>query len=881
MSFDWRTDEDERGNAHDWDTPLQTENNHTNQRRPPWRIIVLIGALLVLAGALVWWRVDQRVDAATEAVRNDVIASHNLVQRAASEGDEELFRSFLSGRDPAWTAGQIDLFRNRMMADRAAFGLTPSEGSLPAFLPLTGEEVSAEQATAAVDLSPDLHEAMLTMTLPYEAEGTGPIILQQTSVYRRGDQRWLLAPPSDEFWGEWQTTEGQYLGLIYPQRDEAIAGRLATDLDGLIARMCATLVEIDCSADLYLTVRLSEKPSALAVLSEPLGAMRRARERGDILELPTPTLIGLPAGNTESAEDEAYQALLRGYARHVLGATMARVTGWECCVDEALFEILQTYQLSRLGLATWPVSRADYERVLAERIRLSDVMAEWRNLPSDPAYGEQTWQVYTAIDFFLNATPGVSAADMQRLIGRIRSMSRFADDLAVSQLGLDREAWIPGSLDEAWWLYAFSGELSTNGMLAERTTEDLYMVCTSVEGNSSDPSALFQYMPERSEWRELYRINGFIWMSPLPNAQTMLMQQFSWQDQRWQAGFWRNGELSTVFDAANEYTISFGETNPAGDRMVTYAFNQDDGGVRAMVVDPTACEGQCATKELPGLPTWSPDGSKAIYTGRGAWLSETTTLFNANGRFVLVSASGRFQEQPLALGSGEATSRTGFIDVGYGYSPFWLDEQTFGFIQEGGSIFLGPRGEQKIVMGTVSDPTLQTILVGSDLLQFLPDGQNPRRLTLAYVATHPQQPGRLFVVALDELEKRAYVFLYDRATGNIELRLDMLYNLNHSLGFSPDGRYLVMTGQENLPATSRENSGLLLLHDIAQNKTTPFLTRLPYFLPSVAYDWSSKGDLLAIAMDDNLIGVVDPDEALVEVLPHNYGACTSVALLQP
>ena len=68
------------------------------------------------------------------------------------------------------------------------------------------------------------------------------------------------APPLDEFWGEWVTSEGDYLSLIYPRRDEAIAERLAEDIDQQIADMCATLEDIDCSADLHLTVRLDYDP---------------------------------------------------------------------------------------------------------------------------------------------------------------------------------------------------------------------------------------------------------------------------------------------------------------------------------------------------------------------------------------------------------------------------------------------------------------------------------------------------------------------------------------------------------------------------------------------------------------------------------------------
>lgn len=78
-----------------------------------------------------------------------------------------------------------------------------------------------------------------------------------------------------------------------------------------------------------------------------------------------------------------------------------------------------------------------------------------------------------------------------------------------------------------------------------------------------------------------------------------------------------------------------------------------------------------------------------------------------------------------------------------------------------------------------------------------------------------------------------------------------------------------------------DNGAVLLLHDIAENKTFPFITRLPFFLSSVMYDWTEDSQQMAMVMDNNLIGVIEPDNGLVQVLPHNFGACTSVAWLAP
>jgi hypothetical protein len=882
MSFDWQTEEDERHNSLDWDTPIENELNTAGRGRPPWRLIGAIGLLAILAGSLLWWQVSRRVEAATQAVRSDVIASHNLVQKAAADGDEEIFRSFLSGRNPAWTAAELDLFRNQMLSDRTSFGLTPAAGALPAILSLPGEEVSSGEVMANVDLSSDLSEAVVTVPISYEVEGgTAAVTLQQTSVYRRGDQRWLLSPPSEDFWGEAQTTNGQYLSLIYPRRDEEIAGRLASDLDKLIDRMCATLVDIGCSADLYLTVRLSADPGVLVAQAEPLGAQRRASDRNDILELPTPTLLGLPVSPDAVQQETAYRAVLQGYAQQVLGATMSRVVGWRCCDGALLFMILQDYQLSRLGLANWPVGPAEYQRVLDERIRLSSINTSLRNVTSDASFDEITWPQYTAVDFLLNVVPGVSAADMQRLLSRSPNITRFVEEVIASQTDMSSMAWISGSLDQAWWLYAYSGSLKPQEPLIQPVDNGLHLVCTSVEGNQGNPSIMWRYLPGQESWEELYRVEGFMWMSALPRKDILLLQEYSLIQDTWQSHTWRDGRRTTIKRTPNAFSVSFGETNPAGDSLVVYVFDEGGESISAVAADIDTCDGDCATRQLPGLPYWSPDGHHAVYVGSGSWLTDATTLISANNRYVMVSSAGRFTEQPLALGPGNASESGQLISMGNGYSPFWMDNNTLGFIRNIGPNPSGTRSEQEIVLAQVDDLEPQTILTGSDLLQFQPDVQIFRGWTLAYVATHPAHPGRMFVVAMDELGRRAYVFLIEPDTGRIELRLDMLYHLNHSLGFSPDGRYLVMTGQERQSSPANDNTGILLLHDIASNRTVPFLTRIPFFLPSVGYDWTEDGRRLVMALADNLVAIVDPESREVQPLSHGKGVCTSLAWVQP
>lgn len=879
-NFDWQTEEDDRRAQTNWDEAPETRPAAT--RRPlPWRLIAVVAVLVAAVGGIVWWRVDRQIEATLQAFRTDVIASHNLLQRAAANGDDEIFRASLSGRVPSWTAGELDVFNAGLFVDRSPFGLTPVEGSLPVILNPVDTEAAADESAADITFSADLTEAIVTINQPFVRQGTAEtVVLQQTSVFRRGDSRWLLAPPLQEFWGDWISIEGDYLSLIYPARDEAVAGRLADDLDAEIARLCATLEDIRCSPDLHLTVRLDSSPGTLAAVATPMGAVIDARQREDILELPAPTLVGLPSPD---AAEAGYDALRDGYARLLLPAVVAQVVNWPCCDESILFDLLLEYQMGEVGLLDWPVAEADYRRVLDQRLRLSDLSyaLAGRQNPTELS-AERLQDVRTAIDFLAEGLPGLSAAGLQRALGRTRGSWMRVLNNALAEAESDSAALQPNDLDLTWWLYAFQGGRAVPAEpLAMPADEDLYLTCTAVDGNqSTDTSTLLRYSAESRRWAEMYNLAGFIWVSGLPDPRTMLLQEFAINDEAWQTNIWRDGERVQVYKPPEgRFAISLGETTPQGGRMVIYTFDPDYDTVRTLALDLEGCDGDCPTSALAGLPMWSPDGAWAIYAESAEDFPQSFFL-SANERAIMLEAGRPFNDGPLTLGPADAQPGSGdLVALGDGYSPFWLDAQRFGYIRRLPSPDRPSRGDEVIVLASVDDPAGETLITAADLFQLLPDTLPTHLMTLAYVATHPGQPERLFIVALDAVEQHAYVILYDLTTRRPEVRLELDAEINHSLGFSPDGRYLVLTGQGR-SATPNDANGMLLLHDIAENRSYPFLTLLPFFLPSVVYDWSTDGSRLAIVFEDNLIGLVSPDDRAVELLSHGNGGCTSVVWLK-
>ncbi len=882
-NFDWQTEEDERRPSHLWDEPSEHRPDKPAGRKPPWRLIAVVAVLAALVGGVVWWRIDRQIEETLQAFRTDVIASHNLVQRAVVEEDEEIFRSVLSGRNPAWTTGAIEVFQSRLFIDRSPLGLVPQEGTLPAILSIDDEEIAAGEQSADIAFSADLNEAIVTVDQPYRVEGTADtVVLQQTTVYRRGDSRWLMAPPLMEFWGESATIEGERLSVIYPARDAAIAERLAADLDAEIARMCATLPDVDCSADFHMTVRFDTDPAALASLSRPMGALQRSRERADILELPTPTLVGLPVANDPSLSEAGYESLSNGYARLVVGAAVANAVGWRCCDNTLLFHILLEYQLGQLGLMEWPIGAADHQRILENRTRLSDLGAYLRARFPNEIDEERMWELRTAIDFLASGVPGTSAAGMQRILDRTRSFDQFLSRVS-SEAVIAARGRLPNNLDAAWWLYGFNQDaLTTAEPLVSSTGEELFLSCQAMDGNqSTDTSALYRYSFDDGAWNLVYNLSGFVWMTDLPDPGMMLLQEYSTSEEIWRTKVWRDGGVTTAYLSPATYSVSFGETDRVGERLFAYNVFPESDSVRGVVIDLNECdENGCRTTDAPGRPTWSPDGERAIYqTG-----DDLMSIF-----YVSTGSSNIFTDMsvvvpgPLALGPGDAVDGSADLTpFAIGRAPFWVDNETYGYITQ------SERGtptstfdDELVVLGRIDDPALHPLISLADLSDFLPETLRPDRLSIAYVTTHPNRPQTLFITVVDRDEMRAYVFSYDLETRTPQRHLDLLATPIHSLGFSPDGRYMVMTGQDRGRVSRSDSSAMLLIHDLDENRTIPFLSRMPYFLPSAVWAWTQDSRHIALAMDNDLVAIIDMEQEKVQILRHSQGGCTSVAWVMP
>ncbi|MGB5058661.1 MAG: hypothetical protein WBO48_08205, partial [Candidatus Promineifilaceae bacterium] len=224
------------------------------------------------------------------------------------------------------------LFQQEMLWDRSSFGLN--------VLP-------SASAVVSMTVAPDLQSAELLVERRYvvsktdanQPDGRGAnfnasapttqseaVTLLLPLIFRKGESRWLLSPPSEAYWGGWQQVEGHYITLIFPERDADIALRLLPEMDAQVKKLCNFEPAADCPGGWQLLVRLETDPASLTAVADPQTLLQPA----PIFELPTPSLIGLPV------DEAGYEALAQAYAGQVVNRAIVDVVamvGWARPLD--------------------------------------------------------------------------------------------------------------------------------------------------------------------------------------------------------------------------------------------------------------------------------------------------------------------------------------------------------------------------------------------------------------------------------------------------------------------------------------------------------------------------------------------------------------------
>ena len=730
--FDWQADEE----AVVDDNRLALSES-TARQRWSWRLFIV---LLVLGTAVyggLRWRTRQQ----TEAIINDVLVSHNLVQTAVAGEDVEQLNLVLSGRELNWQEAQQRLLLAGDFADRPTFGL----------------HALAASAQPTVTLSPDLQEAFVVYDQPYEQPEGDQVLLQQTAVYRQGSSGWLLSPPLEGFWGATVITTTRYFTLTYPQRDEALALSLGRDLDKFVVTfLCGNSTE--CFPPILdLLLQFSTNPQSLADIADSTSWLR---EDGSII-LPTPTLVGLPI------DEAGYQALYRGYAARILTPVFTRVSDYKCCQHGLMLSALLAKQVSEFGLQPWPLTAADYRQLLNVSFASEDP-EELLTLGLDAP--ERRLQALALVDFLIAET-------------RLPTIWLRLELLRPGTLSL--EISLPQVLREddfvsRWLAFIYQQAGYEQSASLVNLPPAINAACTGAQG-----AVLYRYDVATAVWSQIATVPHLgretqIWS--LPHSEGYLAFQEIWSQFEIEARMTLHYKdvvtilmriAEPMFRPVPHYLFT-GQTDPTGRYLLLFDRGPSRYLLRYFLVDFMNCsQGLCPTVVLFGRPVWSPDGVQLL-------LAERPSPDD--------NASLETQLQQLTLMRGAGNGQ-GLIAVGRGYNPHWLDNDHYLYMR------LNEAGVPEVIQASTADDLPRLWLEAADLLPTIPTSEQPSTLTISDIAIYsPQQAAILATAGLDGATA-SYLFLWQPPEGPT-----LVYHSNYPLtmSFAPNGLWLTVTEPDGL-----------------------------------------------------------------------------------
>ena len=857
MSFDWQTEEDGDWEDKDWQEKPET----AVASKPPWRTLLLILVLLSFAGTVIYQQVSSRLKETTAALESDIFAAHNLLSRAASNQDGDLGKAVLSGRDLGWSQIQTDLLNSGLFYENPTFGLALANADA-AYAPL----VSEDERFIDLTLTPDLNGAELHFArdfLAFTGAGMQTVTLQQTAVYRRGETRWLLAPPLEPFWGAWNEVAGDFVTYKYPERDAEIVKQLIPDLEKLLTEACAALPDLDCQTPTEL--RFETDPESLLDAADPTNLYLADLD----LKLPAPTLIGLPINNA------GYDALLYAYGTKLVSALIAENVGYRCCTRAPLFQVLMMYQLSELGLAAWPVTQQTQKELAEAGVHTELLFPFWGSSNFSDLNNEDGAQLFGFVDFLQKQyAPDLTTLDLMNQVIRTRTFQSWLAGLrddSQAQLFAEEDA-----ISRDWWFYALTQSEITavSQQPISLPAQDLQVGCleNSTIFDDNTQTTLYRYSVDADTWMEEFAYNGLSFFNPLPHDNGVVLQLIELSEtQYWQTLLWQNGQSSEVMNLPDVYSISLGQMDPNGRFLLSYFGTEEQESLpEPLLIDMQSCQtGSCDSTVIAQTPYWSPDSQWMLLTESHIFES---SQYMVDGRIITLNGGSINPDGPIWLRQTVAEPETA-VSIGEGSSPFWINTEQFGYIRT------TPSFVQELVTASVDNLEPQVLLTTAALTEALTERTgNP--LLIQYAIAHPLDPNILLVMAATQASD-GYLFQINRQSGDVSLLFPIdVSRGEHALGFSPDGRYIVATGALLQNANRGQDNmlfGAMHFYDLTTGEHNSILVNNEVFFPAFTFDWSQDGNWLAFIRDNNVIGLMAPAYDYQQMIFHTEGNCISLA----
>ncbi|MCA9979225.1 MAG: hypothetical protein KDD89_00250, partial [Anaerolineales bacterium] len=689
-----------------------------------------------------------------------------------------------------------------------------------------------------MSLSPSLYEAELTITQTYRLRPTEQMItLQHTSVFRQGRNRWLYAPPRPSFWGEERQISGAYLTTFYPTRDETEALALHEFVDRYVAIYCEQ-TNGRCSDSLNLTLRLETDPSTLPDIFNIYLATFWTTTRYQSIELPTLSLVGLPT------DEASREALFGHYAAYVLAGINRRLVIDGRLGQEPFDRVLFNQQLAALGLPTYlpqePVTILNTADVpMFETLGEYESLWSVASLPLEESYSLRAAQLVT---FLQSVAPETDPLAIQRRLAA-GSFTRWLEEVT----GQTRP-----ELERMWLRYMLEQDPAQTPLDTSQLPDQLIKLLCTV----GDRTALVTYSPHKDRWQPAQTLAPTSRFDhifhALPDDQGYMLETRPHTDSDlWSMMLVRSAVDQIIFQPdTHPQPLSYaGLAHPNGRDLLLQTNNEAFGFTEFRLLDLENCDkDSCELSPLDGLPVWSPTGEQVILVG--------------------------FDGLHLSTAVDSEQQR-----IGRGYAPFWVDENTYGFLRttRPGTQSGVLAAEVDMVLGEL-DTGKKVVRTAGQLLAQLPAPALPS-FQIQLATASPAQ-GMVYLVG-HTLETNAYHLLaYDPQTETTAVR----YTFDHppaQPSFSPNSRWLSLT---TLPKSNQSDNSFITLHliDLRRDRAYQWTISLPPEIDPSTWqpDWSADSRWLVLNGREYL-HLVQPTIGREWRTIHDYESCHSAQWLTP
>ena len=390
---------------------------------------------------------------------------------------------------------------------------------------------------------------------------------------------------------------------------------------------------------------------------------------------------------------------------------------------------------------------------------------------------------------------------------------------------------------------AATAELPAN---APTPTEDVRLLCQT----EWDGASLYRYSPTTGVWQPELEGQQFVGLRAIEGHEGVILAQAGQPSDvtgHARLFLWRKNQLISLSDLipGPSFPIITGDTSDNG-RNLLFTFGgrgrQDD---QLGSINMVACDsGNCAVDMLPHAGTLSPDEAYAL----------SLSPFSGPMLYLVNNSTG--ETRPLAPG----------------YATFWLDNDTFGFMQTDEN---GGAGVVDLTLGRVSAPELEVVLPAAEL-QAVALTHMPADVTLRGVWTQSLSNHEILLIGWSDLNDAAimpmHIMRYDVDSGALTWLADR--SIARDLLVAPGGRHLVT--QELAPDFLRQQ---LFLLDLArgQGEEIPLAPK-PAFAVSqtMDYGWSADGAWLLL-LDGGVLHFIMPETGSHYRLRPPVPGCTYAA----